>query len=665
MQFLTPMIQSRFAESVESWVRRAWQARFPTREAIVVTALLAIIFECAYLGAYFVRGELLLKTSDSAAILGTIGWVIGIKLVLFYWRGFCHRPWRAARFEDLNRLLRTTTTALLVLVAMNYFAVVLGWQAIPRSVLLLDWVFTLLGVGGMQAFARSIYEEIMPVTHVGNRNSALVIDASKAGRELAAALPGISQQHYFVAGLLDDDPEHYGVSIGAARVLGPVAMAPTCAERLRVSNLIVREGAVFGDRLRALCDASQTIGVRVQIAEGCSASPAGESGRTKGLTGSPIRLRDVELADLLARPHARLEEDDYHVGALLADRRVLVTGAAGSVGAEICRQVLRFHPSTLVLVDWSEAGLFELYRVLSADPAATGVEITARLCDVSEASKISALIEESAPDVILHAAAFKHLPLMESHPIEAIENNTLATATLADLAIKHGVGTFIMLSTDKAVYPSSVMGASKLVAERYVAALAESSGTKFVAVRFGNVLGSSGSAVPIFTDRLSRREPIIVTDPAVRRCFVTIDEAAQLVLLAGAISQRGGVYLLEMGEAVSIVDLVGSIAFVMGLPKDEVEITFCGLRPGEKLDEDVIFDDEELEPTASPLIHRASGPVWTIDEGRAALEALRQAVGRGPAAAAAALEEVAAVAAGGNRSRSNRDVRPRPNMAVT
>ena len=659
------MTHAPFAESVAAWLRRVWNARLPTREAIVITALLAIIFECAYLGAYFVRGELLLKATDSKPILTTIGWVIGMKLVLFYWRGFCHRPWRAARFEDLNRLLRTATTGLLLLVATNYFAVTFGWPAIPRSVLLLDWMFTLLGVGGMQAFARSIYEEIMPVTHVGNRNSALVIDASKAGRKLVEALPEMGQQRYFVAGLLDDDPENYGVSVGAARVLGPVAMAPTCAERLRVSSLIIREGAVFGDRLRALCDACGTIGVQVSIAEGCPVEPPGATGRPKSLTVSPIRLRNVELADFLARPHARLEDDDYQVGSFLGDRRVLVTGAAGSVGGELCRQVLRFHPSVLVMADWSEAGLFEIYRELSNDPSATRVEIVPLLCDVSNASKISAAIVEHAPDVILHAAAYKHLPLMESHPIEAIENNTLATAALADLAIQHGVGTFVMLSTDKAVYPSSLMGASKLVAERYLAALAESSSTKFVAVRFGNVLGSSGSVVPIFTDRLSRREPVVVTDPAVRRRFVTLDEAAQLVLLAGAVSHHGGVYVLDMGDAVPIVDLVGSVAFVMGVPKDEVQIEFCGLRPGEKLDEETLFDDEELEPTASPLIHRAAGPVLPIEEVRSWLETLRQATGGGPDAAAAALQAIGSAAAGGDRVPKARDVPPRSNMAVT
>jgi FlaA1/EpsC-like NDP-sugar epimerase len=329
----------------EKW----WQSRRPTREAIVVTAMLVIIFELAYLAAFFVRGELLLRPSDSEVILATIGWVIAIKVVLFYWRGFCHRPWRAARFEDLNRLLRTSTISLLVLVAFNSFAVVLGWPPIPRSVLLLDWVFTLIGVGGMQAIARSVYEEIMPATPAGNERAVLLIDASEAGRSLALMLPDLRPQRYFVSGLLDDNPEHYGLHVGKARVLGPVSMAPMCAERLRVSEIIVRQGSVYGERLRSLCDACAVINVRVRIAEDGSSSVSApgsadqdSSIRRRGLTIRPIKIRDIAMDDLLSRPHAHLHDEDFHVLPFIADRCVLVTPAARRrqrMAAAIIRQV--------------------------------------------------------------------------------------------------------------------------------------------------------------------------------------------------------------------------------------------------------------------------------------------------------------------------------------
>jgi FlaA1/EpsC-like NDP-sugar epimerase len=633
----------------EKW----WHTRMPTREAIVVTAMLVIIFEVSYLAAFFVRGELLLRPSDSEVILATIAWVIAIKVLVFYWRGFCHRPWRAARFEDLNRLLRGATIALLVLVAFNWFAVVLGWPAIPRSVLLLDWVFTLFGVGGMQAVARSVYEEIMPATPAGNERAVLLIDASEAGRALAGMLPQLRPQRYFVSGLLDDDPEHYGAHVGKARVLGPVSMAPMCAERLRVSEIIVRQGSVYGERLRALCDACAAINVRVRIAEDGSSSvltPAtgdaasadrDSSIRRRGLSIRPIKIRDISMDDLLSRPHAHLDDEDFHVLPFVREKCVLVTGAGGSVGAELCRQLARFEPAKLVLVDRSEAALFDIHRDLSQHFSTAHIEVVPLLVDVAVPGRAAAVLAEHKPAVVIHAAAYKHLPLMESHPIEAIENNAFATATLAEAAAEQGVEVFVSLSTDKAVNPSSVMGASKLVAERFLEALAESSATKFVIIRFGNVLGSSGSALPIFEQQLREGLPITVTDPEVKRAFLTLDEAAQMILLAGAIAQRSGVYVLDMGSPFSILDLIASLAFSMHIPQEAVKIEFCGLRPGEKLEEDLFAADEVREPTASPLVVRAARPVRSLAEMRRCLSRLEAAIAEGPQAAARELLDAA------------------------
>jgi FlaA1/EpsC-like NDP-sugar epimerase len=449
-------------------------------------------------------------------------------------------------------------------------------------------------------------------------------------------------QRYFVAGLLDDDPAHYGVPVGRARVLGPVSMAPTCAERLRAAEIIVREDSVYGQRLRSLCDACAAINVRVRIAEDHSSADP----QKKRLTVRPITIRDIELHDLLSRPHAHLDDEDFHVAPFIGERSVLVTGAGGSIGGEICRQLARFHPSKIVLVERSESALFEIHRDVSQRLAASHTELVPLLCDITHADRMAAAFSEHRPAVVIHAAAFKHLPLMESHPIEAIENNTLATVALAEMAAKHGVETFISLSTDKAVYPSSLMGASKLVVERFLEALGKGSKTKFLAVRFGNVLNSSGSAVPIFMEQLRKRQPITITNPSVRRYFLTGDEASQLVLLAGAIGKRSGVYVLEMGEPLSIVDLVGSIAFVMHVPQTEVQIEYCGLRPGEKIDEELFFADESHEQTASPFIMRAARPARPLAEVRQWLDSLRTAIAAGPDAAAAALMQIAVTASG-------------------
>lgn len=622
------------------------KARLPTREAVVVTALLAVIFEFTYLAAFYIRGELLFRASDAATILQTIGVVLAIKLAVFYGRGLCHRPWRAARFKDLNSLLRTATAALLLLVAVNYFGLyVPGWLPIPRSVLLLDWAFTILAVGGMQAVARSIHEELMPATVMGNERTVLVIDASEAGRQLALDLGQMRSRRYFVAGLLDDDVSHYGATVGRARVLGPVAMAPACAERLRVAEVVIREGALFGARLRALCDACATLGVRVSIAENVAAPLA--SGGTAPRTVKPIRIRGVELRDLLSRPQANLADHDANVFPFLCGKTVLITGAGGSIGSEICRQVLRFEPSKIILVERSEYPLFSIHRDLVGRREAVDVEIHATLCDVANVDRADRLLAEHKPQVIIHAAAFKHVPLMEAHPVEAIENNALATATLAELADAHGVESFVALSTDKAVHPSSIMGASKLVAERFLQSFGETSKTRFVAVRFGNVLGSSGSAVPIFEEQLAKRLPITITHPSVRRFFMTIDEAAQLVLLAGALPGRGGTYVLDMGESILVTDLVHSLAFVMDIPYGEVDITFCGLRPGEKLDEELFFEDEQRDITPNPLVIHVQRPSRSLDMVRGWLAELKGVALGDPEAAAQTLMDIVSSDCGG------------------
>ena len=620
---------SRIVAAVAAKLAAWWDSRRPTRESLVVSALLVLIFEACYLAAFYVRAELLFRPSDAAMIQRTIVLVVGIKLVVFFARGLCHRPWRAARFADLNRLLRAATLALLVFVAVNHFGgYIPGWVAIPRSVLLLDWAFTLLGVGGMQAIARSVYEEIMPVTVVGNQKTVLVIDASPAGREVVRALEGMRSAGYFVAGVLDDDPGVYGSDIGRTRVLGGIDAAAACATRLRVTEIVVCSGRLFGTRLRVLCDACAPLGIRVTIAE-CAQPEAGST----SWSVAPVAIRDVELRDLLSRPQARLDDQDSRVRPFVEGKTILVTGAGGSIGAEICRQLMRFEPTRIVLVERSEGALFAIHRELADLPGAGAVELVPVLCDVANHDRIDRVFAEHSPRIVIHAAAFKHVPLMEAHPVEAIENNTLATAALAEVADAHRVEAFVALSTDKAVHPSSVMGASKLVAERFLQAFGATSATRFVAVRFGNVIGSSGSAVPIFEEQLRRGLPITVTDERVRRYFMTITEAAQLVLLAGALPGHGGTCVLEMGDSIPIVELVSSIAFVMKVPPDRVRIRYCGLRPGEKIDEELFYEDERREATSHPLVVRVSRPARPLEEVRQWLGDLKSTTA-GPADAA-------------------------------
>lgn len=630
---------TKLIHAVRSRATSWWRTRIPTRESIVVAALLALIFEVTYLAAFFVRGELLFRPSDANTILQTIGYVVVLKLLVFYVRGLCHRPWRAARFADLNNLLRANTTALLLLISYNYFGSFFtdSFVPIPRSVMLLDWAFTLLGVGGMQALARSLYEELMPATPAGKR-VVLVVDASDEGRQLASDLGERHVPSYFVAGLLDDDPSHYGVHVGKARVLGPVSMASACAERLRVTDVVVREGAIYGPRLRALCDDCAAINVRVSIAER-DASPA--SGKAGQRADAMMKVRSIELRDLLSRPQAKLADRDPVVLPLVRGKTILVTGAGGSIGGEVCRQVLRFQPGKVILVERAEQALFSIHSELCKIHDGDGCGIVPTLADVGNTDRMDRLLTEHKPEVIIHAAAFKHVPLMEGHPIEAIENNTLATASFADLADGHGVEVFVALSTDKAVHPSSVMGASKLVAERFLQSLGRVSKTRFVVVRFGNVLGSSGSAVPMFQEQLARGLPVTLTHPEVRRHFMTLDEAAQLVLLAGGIEGPGGTYVLGNEDSLPIIDVVHSLAFVMAIPHDKLEIRICGLRPGERLEEQLFYEDETKQSTDNLLVTRAARPPHPLDEVRSWLAELKHAAATDADTAAQCLMAIA------------------------
>lgn len=621
------------ASAIRGWLRSI----APTREAIVTAASLAIVFGVTYLAAFFTRSELLLRGSDAATIVRTIGWVVLLKIVVFYTRGICHRPLRSIRFEDLSVLVRATTTCLLVLVAFNHLFTALkgDWIQIPRTVLVLDWAFTLLAVGGLQAAARSVYEELMPLEPIGHQRSALVIDASPHGQAIAAHVMSAKRGGFFVSGLLDDDPAHHGTRTAIAKVIGGTDNVAACALRLRVSDVIVRHGSVHGRRLRRICESCEAIKVRVTIAE---VHPSGDD--------LDVRLRSVELRDMVTQTPPDDAGHRESIAAWVQDETILVTGAGGSVGAEICRHLLALRPARLLLVDRSECNLFEVLADLEeriAELGGAAIELRPCLVDIRDTEQLEEVFLEHLPGIVIHAAAYKHVPMLQAHPVQAIENNVLATAALADLAESHGVKTFVSLSTDKVVNPTDVMGATKLVAERFLQALGEGSTTKFVVVRFGNVITTSGTLVPIVTRQIVRRQPVAVTDPDVARRFMTPCVAARLILLAGAASEESETSVLDTGEPVRVVELVKSLAYVMRVPRNEVEIRFSGLRDGEKLAEELYFDDEARQPLGNSGVVRVSRPSRPLPEVRQWIGDLKSAiVTEGAEAARGVLMEIAA-----------------------
>jgi FlaA1/EpsC-like NDP-sugar epimerase len=397
-------------------------------------------------------------------------------------------------------------------------------------------------------------------------------------------------------------------------VLGTTADLPRIARQRGAKQAILTMASAPGAAVRTVATACQRAGLNVKILPGLYQLVGGEVNLT--------RLRDVAIEDLLGRDAVKL--DDALISADLSNRVVLVTGAGGSIGSEICRQVSGYRPKQLVLVEQAENALFEIHRELTS--AFPDLDIVPCVADICDAARVEHLLQTHAPEVVYHAAAHKHVPMMEWNPCEAVKNNVLGTQKLATLAHQYGVRAFVMISTDKAVNPTSVMGATKRTAELFIQALGKKSSTRFVTVRFGNVLGSNGSVVPIFKEQIARGGPITITHPDMRRYFMTIPEACQLVLQAGSMGRGGEIYILDMGEPVKIVDLARDLIQLSGFQEDEIEIVFTGLRPGEKLYEELSVADENADKTRHPKIFIGKTTAQSLEAIRASLSHLETLV---------------------------------------
>jgi FlaA1/EpsC-like NDP-sugar epimerase len=599
----------------EKFIRRM------SRKAASLLVAYAVLFAFAFFVAFFTRNDFSFAGSWFSVYLAAVGGVVVLKLIVFYSLGLCHVSWRRVSFGDLTTLLWAATLTMLILATIDGMFLstgrIPGIKRIPRSVILLDWACTIMLVGGMRTLWRSFYEELRPIFSTTPAKSVLIIGASQAGELLARNLKAASNSPYHIVGFLDDDPALHGNRFSGIEVLGSIDRASLEVELRRVQEVIVQSGTLTGKRFRQLFDECTEAGATVKVIPAID-ELLGENNGDQ----THVRLRSVEIKDLLRREPVRL--DDSAVARLVAGRTVMVTGAGGSIGSEICRQVLRFHPQKLLLVERGENSLFLIEQEFSRLHPKPPFEPL--IADITDDDRIDQIMADYKPAVVFHAAAHKHVPMMEWNPAEAIKNNCLGTRTLARLADRHGVGTFVTISTDKAVHPTSVMGCSKLIAERYVQAFSKESSTKFIVVRFGNVLASNGSVVPIFQEQIRRGGPITVTHPAIERFFMMIPEASQLVLQAAAMGDGGEIFVLDMGESVKIVDLARDLIALSGLAEDDIDIEFTGLRPGEKLYEELYFDDERRLPTPHPKVFCAMHRPAELSEIEGMLEELREVV---------------------------------------
>lgn len=548
------------------------------------------LFTLIYWTAYLLRFGFEIPDNSYDMFLATLPLLLAVKLVVFYASGHYHGWWRYVTFSDLSALLRASLFSFLALAAINYFSMS---YHVPRGVLILDAMLSVLVLGSLRASWRLAREQFRAVFKGHDRIGVLVIGTDDTTAMLAHQIQSHPESTYRVHGFLETNgASMHARHLGQIPVVGHVRNIESMAAAQGVNHVLMLPGVLPGDQLRKLMKACETDGIQLKLIPRVEDLFSG---------GREVPIRDIEISDLLRREPVQL--DAKAIAHLVQRRVIMVTGAGGSIGSEICRQVMKFNPKTLLLVGRGENRIFEIDRELGLTGKPT--RIRTLIGDVTDEPRMRQLFETYQPEVIFHAAAHKHVPLMEQNVGEAIKNNVFGTKCLADLAHEFGVQRFVLISTDKAVHPTSVMGASKHLAERYVHALSNESRTRFVVTRFGNVLGSAGSVVPIFQDQIRRGGPITVTHPEMTRFFMTIPEASQLVLQAASMGQGGEIFVLQMGKPVKIVDLAKDLIRLSGLPDDAIDIVFTMTRPGEKLYEELYFEQEVLMETSHPKLQIA------------------------------------------------------------
>ncbi|MCH7701093.1 MAG: polysaccharide biosynthesis protein [Planctomycetes bacterium] len=536
--------------------------------------------------------------------LPLLGMVLPIKLLVFWRMRQLRTSWRFVGLRDLIGVCTASYISTFLFIVL-FFVLEYAWRAthggagliardpvnaMPQTVFLLDLAATIGFSSAARVGARMYYEEIRQVP-LETATRLLVVGSGNAGEAALREIQRMPVQRYHVVGYLDEDPTRQGASIHGVEVLGSSSDVRSLCEAHNVDEVLIAISSATPRDIRAVVERCEGINVRFRTIPALADLIEGRV--------QVSQIRAVEVEDLLGRDPVRLDTDA--IGAILRGRRVLVTGAGGSIGSEMCRQIARFRPETLILVEQAENNLFEIDRELRQTfPELDVIPYVADICDLQ---RLRWVFDQHKPAAVFHAAAHKHVPMMEINPGEAIKNNVLGTKQVADTAVACGVGKVVIISTDKAVNPTSIMGCSKRVAEMYVQQLSARGETQFVTVRFGNVLGSSGSVVQIFREQIASGGPLTVTHEEMTRYFMTIPEASQLVLQAGTMGRGGEIMVLDMGEPVKIIDLARDMITLSGLrPHEDIDIVITGMRPGEKLFEELSIEGEDVSRTSHPKI---------------------------------------------------------------
>jgi FlaA1/EpsC-like NDP-sugar epimerase len=562
--------------------------RWLTGRFVTVTVYLGL-FALSYWLAFAFRYDFDWNNNGFVLCYQSILWVLLLKTSIFFLHRHFHAYGLYATFKDFQVLVKSSVFASIGFFVLGQYV----WgMRLPRTVPVLDCIFTIFLIGTVRFGWRILKQEILPRFTQKSYKRTLIIGANYQGVLLAQELYEHPELGYKIIGFVSLRNWKIGRQVGQIPVLGHINDLETILADNGIKEVLTLPGILSGDPLRKAMSECQKKNIRLRIV------PSMET----RLGGTTIPIRELNIEDLLKREPVKL--DDSIIEKLLFEQKILVTGAGGSIGSEICRQIIRFKPETLIILGRGENRIFFLERDLSQ--LGYNGKLVPIIGDVTNESRMEQVFREHTPKAVFHAAAHKHVPLMETNISEAIYNNVQGTKVVADISDRFGTNIFVLISTDKAVNPTSVMGVTKHLAERYIHSLSLKSKTKFVATRFGNVLGSAGSVVPIFRKQIAEGGPITVTDFRMTRYFMTIPEASQLVLQAAAMCEGGEIFVLDMGEPVRIVDLAKDLIRLSGLPENAIEIRETGMRPGEKLYEELYFESEKAVRTSHSKLRCAT-----------------------------------------------------------